>query len=380
MLKDAKVAAQDTDTTPDIRVLRRDPKGAISMVATRADVARRAEVSPALVSYVLNGGPRSVSAAARARIEKAIEDLEYRPNSIAQALRGASTKTIGLLLPSAVNNFFGELATAIEKDLSLVGNTLAVGITADDPARELRYIDTFLDRRVDGIMVISSHSLKTLTRLAEGSTSAIVLDRVPGNLSVSSISVDNRAGVTAAIDHLRQHGHSAIACIGGRVDTESADERVLAWKQNLTGAGIEASTALLARADFTKRGGYDAAMQLFSSTHPDTRRPTALFISSDIQTAGVLRACYERGIQVPRDLAIASFDGTHSAAFAVPSITSYRQPTALIAQNAVKVLLAQIADPTTEISHTILAGALAIGASCGCPPIPGPPISVDDWV
>jgi LacI family transcriptional regulator len=334
------------------------------MTVTRADVAKRADVSPALVSYVLNGGPRSVSPAARARIERAIEELDYRPNSIAQALRGAATKTIGLLIPSAVNRFFGELATAIEKELFEVGNTLAVGISADDPARESRYIDTFLDRRVDGIMVISSHSRETLARLAETSTPVIVLDRVPNDLPVSSIAVDNRAGASASVSHLREHGHTAIACIGGRIGTPSADERVLAWQDDLASAGLPAS--LLARADFTERGGYDAARELFDSGRAP--RPTALFVSSDIQTTGVLRACADLGLRVPDDLAIVSFDGTPSASYAVPAITSYRQPTTMMARSAVQGLLSHIADASQQPAATIWPGELAIGTSCGCPP------------
>lgn len=336
------------------------------MTITRADVAKRAGVSPALVSYVLNGGPRAVSKAARARIEHAIEELGYRPNSIAQALRGASTRTIGLLLPSAVNRFFGELTTAIEKELFDVGHTLAVGVSADDPERESRYIDTFLDRRVDGIMVISSHSRETLARVAVQPTPAIVLDRVARDLSVSSVAVDNHAGVVEAVEHLRSHGHERIACIGGRALTESAEERVQAWRDTLPRVHGDQEDALLTRGDFTERGGYDAARRLLDGA-ADTR-PSALFVSSDIQAAGALRACADLDIRVPEQLAIVSFDGTLSAAYSVPSITSYRQPTSLIAQSAVHDLLDQIATPSKPPTHTLLPGRLIIGSSCGCTP------------
>jgi len=342
------------------------------MSVTRADVARRAGVSPALVSYVINDGPRSVSDAARARIEKAIAELDYRPNSIAQALRGASTRTVGLLLPSAVNRFFGELTTAIEKELFDVGHTLAVGVSGDDPEREARYIDTFLDRRVDGIMVISSHSRETLARVAQRPTPAVVLDRVASNLSVSSVSVDNRAGVFAAVAHLRSHGHiDGIACIGGRALTESAEERVDAWREAVS-VGAPERDGLLVRGDFTERGGYDAAMQLLSG--PTRDRPRAIFISSDIQTDGALRACAQLGIRVPEDLAVVSFDGTLGAAYSVPSITSFRQPTASIAQHAVQGLLDRIASPAHPAAHTVLPGELIIGSSCGCPPSAATPL------
>lgn len=332
------------------------------MVVSRADVAKRAGVSPALVSYVTNGGPRSVSAAARARIESAIEELGYTPNTIAQALRGSATQTVALLIPSAVNGFFGELATAIEQELYASGNTLAVGITNDDEERELRYIDSFTARQVDGIMAISSNSARTLTLLSQGKSPAIVLDRVHPDFDLSSVAIDNRDAARIATRHLAEHGHSVIGCIGGRLGTSSADERVEGWRE--VAAYPSGDDRYLSRADFTEQGGFDAAMALLR--RDGDIRPSAVFVSSDVQALGVVRACTVLGLAVPGDIAIASIDGTVAATFMSPSLTSYRQPTLKIAQAAVELLLTHANDPGAASRHHTVDGELIVGGSCGC--------------
>lgn len=216
----------------------------------------------------------------RGRIEQAIRELDYRPNQIAQALRGAGTHTVGLLLPSAVNRFFGELANAIEEALFLAGLTLTVGYSDDDAIRESRYIDTFLDHRVDGILAISSQSSQIIERTVSATVPVIMLDRVPLELQVSSVTVDNRTGVEAAVGLLVDHGHTRIACICGRIGTESADARVAAWEQLVATPNLDATAQLLARADFTEEGGY-AAMREILERSPNAR-PSAVFVSSDI--------------------------------------------------------------------------------------------------
>lgn len=109
------------------------------MAVTRSDVARAAGVSPAVVSYVLNGGPRPVSAAARSRVEAAIDELDYRPNAIASALRGGSTHSVGMLSPDPLDPYFAELSEAMEREFSSAGYVVLTGHTRGDKTREERY-------------------------------------------------------------------------------------------------------------------------------------------------------------------------------------------------------------------------------------------------
>ncbi len=334
-----------------------------SPAVTRAEVAQLAGVSPALVSYVTNGGPRAVSAEARDRIERAIEALGYTPNPLAQALRGLASRTIGLLLPTAMNVYFGELTSEIERQVFETGNVLTVGLTNDDHARELAFVSALVARHVDGVMITSSHAPELVAVLARENIPAIVFDRVPHLPEVPTVTTDNRNGTRESVAHLQLHGHTSIGCIGGRVGTESADERVEGWREQQLASGYPADQHLVHRSDFTELGGYTSALALLRE--PATR-PSALFVSSDIQAAGALRACYELGLRVPHDCAIVSFDGTVASEYSVPPLTSFRQPVEVIAKRAVDALLARIDSPLSTVDQIVVPGTLRIGRSCGC--------------
>ncbi|GAA2249923.1 LacI family transcriptional regulator [Herbiconiux moechotypicola] len=337
------------------------------MRATRADVARRADVSPALVSYVLNGGPRSVSDAARARIEKAIAELDYRPDSIAQAFRGSTTKTVGLLTASPSNPFFAELAQAVENSVYRRGNTLLIGITDDDRAREQDYVRTFVDRRVDGILLLTSHLARNLALIEPYQIPVVVLDRVRAEYRspVSSVHMDNVAGAVRAVEHLQWHGHRRIGCITGNAGDPVSLERVDGWRRQQNAAGFDADPDLVAYAGFTAPSGREAAHRLLAAVD-GADRPTAIFVASDVQALGVLRACKDIGLSVPDDVAIVSLDGTHLSSMLVPSLTAVAQPIESIADAAIEDLLARAENPEIAPAAHTFEGRIVIGESCGC--------------
>lgn len=340
------------------------------MAVTRAEVARLAGVSPAVVSYVINGGPRQVSPATRARVEAAVEAVGYRPNAIAAALRGGKTRSIGLLTPSPLNPYFAELAEAVERELFACGNVLSIGITDDDPTREVRYLRSFLDRQVDGIMLVSSHALASVVAAGISSTPLIVLDRTEQSAGVSSVHIDNVRGSAYAVEHLQSHGHTLLACIAGPWAVQVSADRVDGWRQQQSMAGLEHGPDLVAHAEFSEAGGLDAAHALLGPDGRPTalrgRRPSALFVSSDIQARGAMRACDELGLRIPDDVAMVSFDGTRAAAFTRPPLTTLRQPIAEIAHGAVRHLLARVADGSIPVEHRVTQGHLVVGQSCGC--------------
>jgi LacI family transcriptional regulator len=346
------------------------------MGATRADVAALAGVSPALVSFVVNGGPRPVSTDARRRIEAAIEALDYRPNAIAQALRsGGPTRRIGLLIPSAVNQFFGELSAALEEALFEADHTLTVGIGNDDPAREAFYAEAFARQRIDGVIIISSRPSPVVAKLLSARCPSVVIDRVADDAGASAVGIDNDHAVATPMAHLRGHGHTAIGCVGGRVGTALADQRVEAWRDDHTRHSGFVPERALARADFTEEGGYLAGTALLGNADGlplggggRMARPTAVFASSDIQAVGLLRACVDLHLDVPGDVAVASVDGTSAAGFTVPRLTTYVQPIRDIARAAVGAVLGAIAGPSADPVRVVLRGELRVGESCGCHP------------
>ena len=183
----------------------------------RKDVAELAGVSPAVVSYVLNGGPRGVAPETRARVLAAVESLAYRPNGIARSLRMSRTMTLGLVIPDSANPFFAELARAVEEAAFDAGYTLLVGNATEDEARQTTYVRTFLQRQVDGLLLVPAHGpVECLTELRGSNTPWVVMDRRVDVADVSQVLVDSRGGAHAATSHLLGHGRRVIALSLGR--------------------------------------------------------------------------------------------------------------------------------------------------------------------
>lgn len=330
-------------------------------MATRSDVARRAGVSAAVVSYVLNDGPRPVAAATKERVLAAMVELDYRPNAIARALRARRTWTLGFVVPDLANPFFAELAGAVENSAFARGYAVLIGSSGEDADRERKYIRTFLGRQVDGLLLISVRSAPDLGAAATTGTAVLVLDRSsPG--TTTDLIVDDAQGALMGVNHLISHGHQRIGCIAGPADVEAAEDRRGGWMRALSEAGLEASTSLEARSMFTRAGGYEAARELLSRVV----RPTAVFASSDAQGIGALRAAADLSLRVPEDLAVLAFDGTEDSAYTVPRLSTMAQPVTEIAERALNHLAARIAGiPDTE-QHPPLPLRLITRRSCGC--------------
>jgi len=332
----------------------------------RTDVARLAGTSPAVVSYVLNGGPRPVSARTRAKVLAAIEQLGYRPNSIARSLRMSRTMTLGLVIPDNANPFFAELARAIEEEAFAHGFTLLMGNAAESDERQTTYVRTFLARQVDGLFIVPAHGhAGFLPEVERSGTPWVSLDRQVPGATAPSVLVDNHGGAREATNHLLAHGRRRIACVAGPRDVMPATDRVSGWRDALTEAGIARAEMSVVHTEFGRRAGYRAARELLAQA----KRPDAIFVASDEQAVGVLRAVSEAGLRCPDDVAVASFDGIPGAAYSTPALTTMGQPFAALGRAALAHLLAQQAGTTAPTE--VLPVTLVRRGSCGCPDPPG---------
>jgi LacI family transcriptional regulator len=343
-------------------------KGAAALVVRRADVARLAGTSPAVVSYVLNGGPRSVAPATRARVLAAVESLGYRPNGVARSLRMNKTMTLGLVVPDTANPYFAELARAIEEAAFGHGYTLLIGNGAEDDERQTAYVRTFLQRQIDGLFLVPAHGTPgCLPDLERARTPWLTLDRqVAGAADTPAVLVDNRGGARAATEHLLGHGRRRIACIGGPVDVYPATDRVAGWRDAITEAGLSDGETSVLNVPFGRHSGYVAARQVLAERVVD-----AIFTASDEQALGAMRAVTELGLLCPDDVAITSFDGIAAAAYATPALTTMAQPFDELGRVAVDRLLARITDPQGDSGVSVLPVHLTARGSCGCPDPPG---------
>lgn len=345
------------------------------MAVTRSDVAREAGVSPAVVSYVLNNGPRPASTQARARVEEAVHKLGYRPNAIASALRAGNTQTVGFLTPNRTNPFLGALAEAVEQHLNDHGYLMLAANTHGHQPDEERLLRTFIDRRVDGLIIVAGTSLVG-PALPEIDVPVLVLDTTHQAGDYSSIQTEDHLDAATAVDHLQNHGHHLIGCIVGPPRIRSETQRLTGWRAQQHRTGRLNGDDLVAFADQSEAGG-DSAARLLLSNHgrPATlhgSRPTALFIASDIQAIGALWACHDLGLRVPDDVAIVSMGGTRAAAYAIPTLTTVRQDVEYLAAAACTQLLQKIANPTTPQTHLRATGNLVIGQTCGCTTVSSP--------
>lgn len=329
---------------------------------TRADVARRAGVSPAVVSYVINGGPRNVAEATRTRVLDAIRELNYTPNAVARSLRAARTRTVGLVVPDVSNGFFAQLALEIEVASFAQNATMLLGNAMDDESREEHYIRTFIERRVDGLIVapIGSHP-SWIGSLLHAGMPTVIIDRDTVSASASTVVVDNFHGGYVATRHLLEHGRRRVAAVAGPSEVTSASERHRGWAEAMREAGID-TVDLLVHVPFTREAAYQAALELFVSPS----RPDAAFLSSDEHAVGVYRALYELGLDIPGDVAVSSFDSSFGAPYMTPPLTAVHQPAADIAARAVSVLSEIQEDVGRAPSRDILPVDLVTRRSCGC--------------
>lgn len=318
------------------------------MAVTRNDVARRAGVSPGLVSYVLNGGPRPVSEAARTRIEAAIEELGYRRDAVARYLKTGKTNSLGLVLPDLSLPYFAELTKALDAYAYELGYQLLIATTEFDAAREETQLDSLAQRRVDGIILMSVNPNSDFGALEHLGSPVVVIDRPEFALESARM----------ATLHLVEDGHIKIGYLGSGPLAVSM-RRPEGWSAALADSGLARNEAWIASAPLTRAGGYEAGLRLLRQA----KRPTALLIESDAQASGLLRAAKDLGLDIPGDVAVVSSEGTDLAKYSIPSLTSILQPTLEIAKDAVQSLLAANIDLVRRLNNASF--ELVLRESCG---------------
>lgn len=329
---------------------------------TRDDVARLAGVSSAVVSYVVNDGPRPVAEATRARVQAAIEKLGYQPNAAARALITGRSDLLGLIVPDLRNPYFAALAQAMEvaaraEALNLV---LAQGTTGS----MARLVESLVGHRVAGIATATAPEPEAVAIVARYRVPLVRLSLPLVGETVAVICPDYYGGALAAVRHLVEvHGHRRIALVVGSDHPEQApppvrlmDGRERGWRDYLGQAGLPTSDVL--RVPWSVAGGAEAARRLVA----DHREVTAVFVAADQQATGLLAGLGRAGIAVPGRLAVASFDGSPEAEFTNPPLTTVQVPLQQLATDAVASLLAPAWASRTYPT------VLLVRQSCGCLP------------
>jgi LacI family transcriptional regulator, galactose operon repressor len=331
---------------------------------TRDDVARLAGTSTAVVSYVLNDGPRPVAAETRARVLGAVEKLGYRPNHLARALSARRSKTLGLIVPDVCNPYFAELARAVEDAAVAAGFVLFVGNSEYSAVREDDYTRILLERQVEAALLISAKETADIKPFERAGTPVVVLHRIDDQRYASSLAIDDEAGAFAATEHLIGHGYRDLLFVDGPLTLPVARQRQAGFDRAIAahpGAVVASSVTAL----FECASAYEVVRPLLERQ----KRPRAIFAATDEQAIGILHAAYEQGLVVPDQLAVMGFDGTIGGQFTNPSLATVRQPIGEIASRAIELLTRRPRDSAPV--HAVLTYELVPRRSCGCGEIPG---------
>ncbi len=318
------------------------------MGATMHDVARAAGVSIKTVSNVVNDYPH-VSRDTRDRVERAIAELDYRPNLSARGLRSGRTGIIGLAVPALRENYFAELADSVIRAAERRGLGVVVEQTSEERSREILAVSGGPRRFIDGLL---------FSPVALGQEDVDVLD-VPFPLVLlgerifggptDHVTMHNTTSAEAAVAHLVALGRRRIALVGASTgdadDISSAGLRLLGYRRGLEAAGIRFDPRLVrGSGHWSRESGLATMRHLFA----DEVSFDAVFALNDTLALGVLRALGEEGLRVPEDVAVIGFDNIDEARFSLPSLTSVDTGRAAIAEMAVELLVERINEKGTR--------------------------------
>jgi LacI family transcriptional regulator len=306
-------------------------------MATIKDVAAVAGVSFTTVSHVVNNS-RPVSADVRAKVERAIIQLNYVPSAVARSLKARSTATIGLVVPNSTNPYFAELARGIEDGCARNGYCVFFCNSDDDPSKQRSYLRVLQEKRIDGLIVASAGDDAVLAKtLADSREPLVIVDRNIEGVSADLVQIDHEKGAYLATRHLLQLGHVKIGCITGPIETAVSAMRVHGFIRAMSERGIEFAPDAIVESDFSGMGGHWAASRLF-----DTIQPSAIFACNDMMGIGALRAAAERGIDVPRDCSIIGFDDIELGSFTYPALSTVGQSVRALGDMAAQTLIERI--------------------------------------
>ncbi|MDF7665986.1 LacI family DNA-binding transcriptional regulator [Bifidobacterium sp. ESL0745] len=323
--------------------------------ATRNDVARLAGVSTAVVSYVFNNGPRHVSEGTTQKVLVAAKKLHYKPNSIARALRTGNSNTFGAIINDLTNPFNAGVYEELEMLAAEHGYSTLFATSHASPKREQAVIEQLVNRNVEALFISPCENIE-LIPLNPETCKFIVFDIDRKINNITTISADYKQAVQIGMNHLFNHGHTNIAMIIGKSKNGITDSRIDGWNLAYAQRGIPAGH--IEYSEFTRVGGYEAMLRILDSPN----RPTAIFAGSDLIAMGALRALHERGINVPDDMAIISFDGTVDSQYTYPELTTLEQNPQEIARLAFEAATNDDGEPTLHL----LKAKLVIRQSCGC--------------
>jgi len=325
------------------------------------DVADAAGVSTATVSRVLAKKPH-VRAEVQKRVMEVVRKLNYRPNRVAQNLRSNTSKIISLIISDIENPFFQRVSRAVEDTAQEHGYSVMLSNTDENPSKEETCLNLLRDENVAGVIFSpTSQAVEHLSEISSMYMPVVIIDRHVHDADVDNVLIDNIPSAHALTSHLIEHRYRRIGGIfgGGSV---TGRERREGFLRALQDNNIKPNYDLIKYSKPREEEGYNTAMKLLELENP----PDAIITSNSLLAAGVLLAIREKKLQIPGDIAFASFDDTTWAQLINPALTVIEQPTYEIGRTATELLIKRIQDPARSNREVVLKTRLIVRKSCGC--------------
>jgi len=350
--------------------------------STVHEVARRAGVAPITVSRVLNEHA-SVSEETRRKVQAAMRDLDYVPNALAQSLKGRSTQTLGLVVGDVSNPFFTLLARGLEDVATAAGYSVILCNSDDDPQKERAYLEILARRRIDGLVLTPSRTdPEPVLEWTRQNGPVCVVDRPVAGLDFEAAGIDivrgeNLHSAELLVGHLVEHGHQRIGIVNGPLTLSTAVDRLTGYRRALAAAGLAVDARLERAGRFSVESGRAMTAELLARK----TKPTALFATNNLLALGALLAARERGLSVPDDLALVTFEDIPHVAAVWPFISVAAQAATSMGQQAGRFVLERIAQqkPQPKVRakanitlpgrELVLPTELRLRRSCGCPSV-----------
>lgn len=332
---------------------------------TLKEIAKIAGCSIKTVSRALNNYP-DINKETKNKILKIVSDYNYTPNIIAKSLRSNKSYVVGYIISETVNEFFWNVAFAIEKELRKHNYSILTSFSDKNPELEAEAIKLLVSRQVDGIILAATgkhyEHIKELVEKLK--IPYVIIDSKIEGLKSNLVIHDNRNGAFILTEHLIKHGYKNIACIAGDIDDFTGKERLIGYKEALQKYGLQINENLIKYGNWQIQDSYYSTLQLFKYSNI---KPRAIFISNSIMAIGTVKALREMKISIPEEVALVSFDNlSFIESMSVP-LTTLEKIDNKIGETAAKIVYEKILNKDDkEIKEIYIKADLVIRESCGC--------------
>lgn len=305
-----------------------------SVRLNQRSVAKKAGVSSATVSRVINGSPAVKEDTAK-HVRRILDELNFIPNPIATALKYGRSKTYGVIIPDITNPFYPEFLRNFEEALVENDFELQLATTEASEPKLVNSVRRMIMRQVDGVVIMASeYETRAIEPLLNHQIPIVTVDRRRVVEGSSDVAIDFEDGYRKAVLHLHELGHERIGFIAGLPGIHTSDVRLDAFRQALEFAGLKYDPRYTRTGDYRVAGG-DAAMR---SLLKESKLPTAILTVNDLSAFGALRALHACGVEIPKQMSIVGWDGIQLANAVYPALTTVHVPARDLAQGCIKAL------------------------------------------